>query len=152
MIVSEDRLGGEFHRLFLSLEGSWDLVRKYSNDAIFKGKTIFTSTSELEFSVHEKGELKISNSDGVMQAERRWVWKLANPGKVNISYPPEVGCKLYHALKFERCGNVWEADDLHHCQPDTYFGRYKLERNSIKIFHEVKGPKKDYSFNAVYKR
>lgn len=95
------KIGGEFHRLFLSLKGEWKLLREYSNGSKFEGAVFFDYVDEHIFSVKEDGNLSISENASPMSAQREWQWQLTGDADIEISYPAIAGGALYHALNLK---------------------------------------------------
>lgn len=148
----QEEIGGEFHRLFLSLEGDWALERIYSDGSLFSGIATFQTISSREYSVVEEGQLMLQSDQQKYIANRNWRWQLLNENQLLIAYPVEQDGSEYHKLQFEDSNGVWLSKGEHLCGKDTYFGEYEFSKVRLIVKHQIVGPKKDYGFKSVFSK
>lgn len=114
------------------------------------GEAKFTPTSNDEYKYTEQGTLTLDRGDVVENVTRGYLYKFKDDA-IHIYYAdgPDDG-KLFQTLIFK---NDSEASAEHLCGEDLYQSLYKFEfPESFTIKHDVKGPKKDYMSETIFKR
>lgn len=135
---------------FVNLTGKWALSRSISTGENFHGSATFDLENKNQLVLFEQGSLFLSESN-VIDATRRWVWRLAESSQLNIFFD-ESPLRLYHQLELVIESNRATGTANHVCGDDIYAGKYQISETSIKIHQTVSGPKKDYSILSKYDR
>jgi Family of unknown function (DUF6314) len=60
--------------------------------------------------------------------------------------------ELFQALAFQQRGGAWQASARFVCGADQYDSEYALGPEWWEIRHTVRGPRKDYRIETVYRR
>lgn len=114
------------------------------------GQGEFTPTSHDEYKYIEQGTLTLDHGGVVENVTRVFLYQFKDEA-IQIYYAdgPDNG-KLFQTLTFK---NDSEASAEHLCGKDLYKSHYKFEfPESFTITHDVKGPKKDYVSETVFRR
>ncbi len=136
---------------FAGLEGRWRLERRSSDGSHFSGDAVFVRQDDGGYLLREEGRLRLAGGE-VLSARREWLWRLTEPGEIEIHYPPEAGGGLYHRFLPFELADSWTGEADHLCGQDVYRATYRLGEDELVIFHTVKGPAKDYELDARYRR
>jgi hypothetical protein len=154
----------------------------YDSDTLASGEDEAEKSVELEYLYVEEGEFVASDSNLRFPATRRYVWRYDERRDVLSQWfvrtdDSKRADYLFHELEFIVPGaepNVsgltidgkkegkkeakgWQAKAGHLCVDDYYDVEYDFEFAAInlkewRIGYSVKGPKKDYSIDGVYRR
>lgn len=72
------------------------------------------------------------------------------PGQLDVLFCETA--EQFHALEFREEGGLWLASARFLCGADEYDSEYVLEEKGWKVSHAVRGPRKDYRIETVYRR
>lgn len=125
----------------------------------------------LEYLYVEEGDFRAANGLS-FRATRRYVWRYDEArDKLSVWFVRTDDQKradyLFHEIDFivpeeprdddESAGRGWEAKSGHLCEADMYNVKYEFCFRAVnlrewRIGYTVKGPKKDYTIEGVYRR
>lgn len=121
----------------------------------------------LEYLYIEEGDF-IADNGLTFRATRRYVWRYdEKKDRLSVWFAktddPKRADYLFHEVNFlapkedEADGKGWEATAGHLCVDDFYDVKYQFHFEAVhlrdwRLSYTVKGPKKDYSIDGVYKR
>ncbi|MBS0603935.1 MAG: hypothetical protein JSS60_02740 [Verrucomicrobia bacterium] len=138
-------------RIFHSLEGRWTLSRFISGHGKMEGTATFKKNSSDNTCLHYREEgVFIGDNGKANNVFREYYYRLSNDTiSVLFSKKPE---KLFHILSFADTSPI-TATASHLCECDNYDAIYTFATpDEFTLFYSVKGPKKDYSIQTVFKR
>lgn len=136
---------------FEGLAGDWQLSRRISNGARFRGVVRFQRTEPDTLAVREEGQLRLPTGD-TASANREWLWRLYDGRTLDIRYGADRGHEPYHLLSLADVGTGWRASASHICGEDCYEGVYVLRNDRLFSVQTVSGPNKDYRLFSRYWR
>jgi hypothetical protein len=133
--------------VFSALAGTWDLSRTIG-EWTFRGSAVFCAQSENELRYDESGILSKPGTADIA-AFRRYVYRYeADRIVIYLDERPE---RIFEVLDLKRASNGnWEAQAEHSCPPDHYTSHYSFGRETMRITHVVRGPRKDYEMVTNY--
>ncbi|WP_053332597.1 DUF6314 family protein [Candidatus Jidaibacter acanthamoebae] len=148
-------------KIFDLLKGNWYFTRvivgtPWSGRVI--GEASFTAGNtgkNLSLLYREDGELITDNL--TLQVYKEYIYLYKDSVLEIYFYHNGKQGDLFHIIKFERIRKTiekWQAMASHICGSDNYDTKYIFHNNkeTFEIKHTVKGVKKDYISNTVFKR
>lgn len=148
-------------KIFDLLKGNWYFTRTIKGkpwSGRIIGEASFTAGDtgkNLSLLYRENGELITDNLTLQVYKEYIYIYK---DSKIEIYfYHNGKQGDLFHIIKFEdtkESAYPWQAKASHLCGSDNYDTKYIFHNNKEKfeIKHTVKGVRKDYISNTVFKR
>jgi hypothetical protein len=142
-----DRRSSVFERLL----GDWTLAREISGYATATGVArvflIDAQTARYEEAV------RISLAQGeTLSGTQCYLFRREPeaPAKMRILFCSTA--ELFQSLAFQERGGIWQASARFVCGADQYDSEYILDLQSWQVRHAVRGPRKDYRIETVYRR
>lgn len=139
-----------FQDVFVTLNGTWKLVREISDGSRFVGNADFTFLCKDKIRLCEDGILTLPDLKEI-PASRSWLWEVRRNNLLDIFYDEEPP-RPYHSVPVKYIGKEFSGEADHLCDRDLYSGSYTIAKDRIEIAHRVSGPKKDYRLVSVFSR
>ena len=148
------RFGGNPEKLFLIselrefLKGIWKLERRLEDglrgeSGALVGEARFTGQGQA-LAYREEGVLSLGGHSGSAHQSYRYEFPACDRAAVHFT-----DGRFFHDLDLTM--GLWAC--RHRCGDDDYAGQFRaLDADSLRVVWQVKGPRKDYVLDSLYRR
>ena len=135
--------------MFEGLLGEWSLERQIPGRGSMKGRVRFTLLDGETALYEESGELRLEGGQ-MLHSRQSYVYEKMEDGfAVRFADTRE----LFHVMRFVASGDDLVAEARHLCVNDLYLSGYTIRADgNFEVWHQVRGPRKDYLIRTVYRR
>jgi hypothetical protein len=135
--------------VFEGLIGEWSLEREIPGRGRMKGRARFPLLDGETALYEESGELCLEGGQ-TLHSRQSYVYEKRDDGfAVRFADTRE----LFHVMRFVASGDDLMAEASHVCLKDLYLSGYTVRADgSFELWHQVRGPRKDYVIRTLYRR
>jgi hypothetical protein len=132
------------------LVGEWSFVREVPGQANMTGRATVSLVDESTALYEEWAEVRLVDG-GILRGEQRYLYRKSEAGFAVLFADTR---KLFHELRFHvDPDGCLRASAKHQCGDDVYVSEYRMGVDgSFTVSHAVRGPKKDYVIDTMYRR
>lgn len=136
--------------VFDLLLGEWSFVREVPGQASMTGQATVRLQEDGMALYHETARIVLVGGE-VLHGEQKYLYQKTSDG-FSVFFHDTQG--LFHDLKFSaQDDGRLRAGASHDCKADLYLSEYELRADgSFYVRHTVRGPRKDYVVQTVYRR